>query len=92
MSVAAMAQPSTRISRTPSGSSFGTITRQNTMSSYDGRSMRQSKRYSVTALYYSMSAKDLEIEDELARGMRPIYSLCSQPSFGPSVHDWTVKG
>jgi hypothetical protein len=34
--------------------------------------MRQSKRYSVTALYLSMSAKekDLEIEDDLARGMR----------------------
>jgi Ras GTPase-activating-like protein IQGAP2/3 len=41
------------------------------MSSHDGsRSVRQSKRYSVTALYLSMSAKDkdLEIEDELARG------------------------
>lgn len=41
------------------------------MSSHDGaRSMRQSKRYSVTALYLSMSAKekDLEIEDDLARG------------------------
>ena len=44
------------------------------MSSHDGsRSVRQSKRYSVTALYLSMSAKDkdLEIEDDLARGMRP---------------------
>ena len=32
--------------------------------------MRQSKRYSVTALYLSMSAKekDLEIEDDLAKG------------------------
>ena len=32
--------------------------------------MRQSKRYSVTALYLSMSSKDkdLEIEDDLARG------------------------
>ena len=41
------------------------------MSSHDGsRSVRQSKRYSVTALYLSMSAKDkeLEIEDDLARG------------------------
>ena len=40
------------------------------MSSHDGRSLRQSKRMSVTALYLSMSAKDreLEIEDELARG------------------------
>jgi len=42
------------------------------MSSHDGsRSVRQSKRYSVTALYLSMSAKDkdLEIEDDLAKGM-----------------------
>ena len=42
------------------------------MSSQDGnRSMRASKRYSVTALYLSMNAnqKDLEIEDDLARGM-----------------------
>lgn len=41
------------------------------MSSHDGsRSVRQSKRYSVTALYLSMSAKDkeLEIEDDLAKG------------------------
>jgi Ras GTPase-activating-like protein IQGAP2/3 len=32
--------------------------------------VRQSKRYSVTALYLSMSAKekDLEIEDDLAKG------------------------
>ena len=42
------------------------------MSSHDGgRSLRQSKRYSVTALYLSMSAKekDMEIDDELAKGM-----------------------
>jgi Ras GTPase-activating-like protein IQGAP2/3 len=41
------------------------------MSSHDGsRSVRQSKRYSMSALYLSMSAKekDLEIEDELAKG------------------------
>jgi hypothetical protein len=57
---------------TASSSSFQPVSRQNTMSSHDGsRSARQSKRYSVTALYLSMSAneKDLEIEDELARGM-----------------------
>lgn len=50
------------------------MTRQNTMSSHDARSMRQSKRMSVTALYLSMSAKekDLEISDELARGISPI--------------------
>jgi len=47
------------------------IVRQNTMSSHEGsRSMRASKRYSVTALYLSMNAnqRDLEIEDDLARG------------------------
>jgi Ras GTPase-activating-like protein IQGAP2/3 len=40
------------------------------MSSHDGRSVRQSKRYSMSALYLSMSAKekDLEIEDDLAKG------------------------
>lgn len=71
MAAATMTQPS-RISRASSGASsqFAPVTRQNTMSSYDGRSMRQSKRYSVTALYLSMSAKDkdLEIEDDLAKG------------------------
>jgi Ras GTPase-activating-like protein IQGAP2/3 len=42
------------------------------MSSHDDRrSTRQSKRYSVTALYLSISAneRDLEIEDDLAKGM-----------------------
>jgi Ras GTPase-activating-like protein IQGAP2/3 len=40
------------------------------MSSHDTRSLRQSKRMSVTALYLSMSAKDrdLEVSDELSRG------------------------
>lgn len=41
------------------------------MSSHaDTRSIRQSKRISVTALYMSMSSrdKDLEISDELAKG------------------------
>lgn len=69
MSVA-MLHPSSRAS-TSSSSSYIPVSRQNTMSSHDGtRSMRQSKRYSVTALYLSMSAKDkeLEIEDDLARG------------------------
>jgi len=54
-----------------SGSSFVPVSRQNTMSSQEGaRSMRASKRYSVTALYLSMNAnqRDLEIEDDLARG------------------------
>jgi Ras GTPase-activating-like protein IQGAP2/3 len=57
---------------TSSSASFTPVSRQNTMSSHDGsRSVRQSKRYSVTALYLSMSAKDkeLEIEDDLARGL-----------------------
>lgn len=40
------------------------------MSSHDTRSVRQSKRISVTALYLSMSQKDkdLEISDDLAKG------------------------
>jgi Ras GTPase-activating-like protein IQGAP2/3 len=57
---------------TASSSSFQPVSRQNTLSSLDGsRSARQSKRYSVTALYLSMSAneRDLEIEDDLAKGM-----------------------
>ncbi|TKA79195.1 hypothetical protein B0A49_02166 [Cryomyces minteri] len=48
------------------------------MSSHDGaRSVRQSKRYSVTALYLSMSAKerDLEIEDDLARAQKTLRDL-----------------
>lgn len=47
------------------------------MSANDTRSIRQSKRMSVTALYLSMSAKekDLEISDDLARGTQaPLYS------------------
>lgn len=72
ISAAMMLQPASRISRasTSSTSSFVPVSRQNTMTSNDSRSMRQSKRYSVTALYLSMSAnqKDLEIEDDLARG------------------------
>jgi Ras GTPase-activating-like protein IQGAP2/3 len=60
-----------RASTASSSSYQPTITRQNTMSSYDGsRSARQSKRYSMSALYMSMSANEteLEIEDELAKG------------------------
>ena len=41
------------------------------MSSHDGRSLRQSKRMSVTAIYMSMSQqkdKELEIDDDLAKG------------------------
>ncbi|OAK94782.1 Rho GTPase activation protein [Phaeosphaeriaceae sp. SRC1lsM3a] len=63
---------------TSSSSSFIPVSRQNTMSSHDGsRSVRQSKRYSVTALYLSMSAKDkeLEIEDDLARAQKILREL-----------------
>lgn len=69
MSVAMLHAPSR--ASTSSSSSFIPVSRQNTMSSHDGsRSVRQSKRYSMSALYLSMSAnqKDLEIEDDLARG------------------------
>lgn len=64
----AIMPPMSRAS-TSSSSSFAPVSRQNTISSHDGRAARQSKRYS-TALYLSMSAKekDLEIEDDLARG------------------------
>lgn len=49
----------------------GSISRQGTISSRDGGySVRQSKRLSTTAFYMSVSAKDkdVEIDDELARG------------------------
>lgn len=41
------------------------------MSTYDGsRSARQSKRYSMSALYMSMTANEgeMQIEDDLAKG------------------------
>ncbi|KAF2436123.1 GTPase-activating protein-like protein [Tothia fuscella] len=53
------------------------------MSSMDGsQSVRQSKRYSVTALYLSMSAKekDLEIGDDLARAQKILRELKSKIS------------
>lgn len=68
MSVAVMPQVSR--ASTSSSSSQMPVSRQNTVSSNDGRSVRQSKRFSH-ALYLSMSAtkeKDLEIADDLARG------------------------
>ncbi|KAF2876782.1 Rho GTPase activation protein [Massariosphaeria phaeospora] len=68
---------------TSSSSSFIPVSRQNTMSSHDGsRSVRQSKRYSVTALYLSMSAKDkdLEIEDDLAKAQKVLRELKSKIS------------
>nr|POE93666.1 gtpase-activating protein [Quercus suber] len=61
-----------------SGSSYIPMTRQNTLSSQDGsRSMRASKRYSVTAVYLSMNAnhRDLEIEDDLARAQKALRDL-----------------
>lgn len=65
-----------------SSSSGNHLSRQNTMSSYDGsRSARQSKRYSMSALYMSMSANDgeLQIEDDLAKGMLPLAAPDSTP-------------
>ncbi|KAK7965899.1 GTPase-activator protein for Ras-like GTPase [Apiospora aurea] len=53
------------------------------MSSYDGsRSARQSKRYSMSALYMSMSANEseLEIEDELAKAQKVLRELKSKIS------------
>ncbi|CZS98005.1 probable RAS GTPase-activating protein sar1 [Rhynchosporium agropyri] len=53
------------------------------MSSHDGgRSVRQSKRYSMTTLYMSMSAneKDLEIEDDLAKAQKILRDLKSKIS------------
>lgn len=76
MSIAMLQAPSR--ASTSSSSSYVPVSRQNTMSSHDGtRSMRQSKRYSVTALYLSMSAKekDLEIEDDLAKAQKALREL-----------------
>ena len=59
------------------------MSRTNTYNSHDGaRSIRQSKRVSMTALYVSMSAKDkdLEISDELARAQRTLRDLKSKIS------------
>ena len=76
MSVATMLQPASRASSS-SSSSYQPVTRQNTLSSHDGRSVRQSKRISMTALYVSMGAKekDLEISDDLARAQRTLRDL-----------------
>ncbi|KAI9850991.1 MAG: glyceraldehyde-3-phosphate dehydrogenase 1 [Thelocarpon superellum] len=81
MSVATMLQSPSRAS-TSSSSSFIPITRQSTMGSQDGRSIRQSKRYSVTALYMSMSAneKDGEIDDDLAKAQKTLRDLKSKIS------------
>ena len=76
MSVAIM--PHLSRASTSSSSSHVPISRQNTVSSNDGRAARQSKRYS-TALYLSLSAKekDLEIEDDLARGRKSRREQCA---------------
>ncbi|KAI9822308.1 MAG: glyceraldehyde-3-phosphate dehydrogenase 1 [Pycnora praestabilis] len=81
MSVATLLQTPSRTS-TSSSSSFIPVSRQNTMSSHDGRSVRQSKRYSVTALYMSMSAneRDLEISDDLAKAQKILRDLKSKIS------------
>ncbi|KAF2455399.1 Rho GTPase activation protein [Lineolata rhizophorae] len=76
MSVAMLHAPSR--ASTSSSSSMIPVSRQNTISSHDGsRSVRQSKRMSVTALYLSMSAKEkeLEIEDDLARAQKALREL-----------------
>lgn len=72
---------------TASSSSFQPISRQNTMSSYDGsRSARQSKRYSMSALYLSIANEaDLEIEDDLAKGLCPLLPLKQRPMGVPGV-------
>ncbi|ETN45412.1 uncharacterized protein HMPREF1541_09243 [Cyphellophora europaea CBS 101466] len=82
MSVATMLQPTSRGSAS-TASSFEPVSRTNTYSSHDGaRSIRQSKRVSMTALYVSMSAKDkdLEISDDLARAQRTLRDLKSKIS------------
>ncbi|KAJ6782056.1 hypothetical protein PWT90_03874 [Aphanocladium album] len=68
---------------TASSSSFQPLSRQNTMSSYDGaRSARQSKRYSMSALYMSMSANEgeMQIEDDLAKAQKILRDLKSNIS------------
>jgi hypothetical protein len=82
MSVATMLQPASRGSASTS-SSFEPMSRTNTYSSHDGaRSIRQSKRVSMTALYVSINAKDkdLEISDDLARAQRTLRDLKSKIS------------
>ncbi|KAI9870401.1 MAG: glyceraldehyde-3-phosphate dehydrogenase 1, partial [Watsoniomyces obsoletus] len=77
-----MLQPASRGSAS-TASSFEPISRTNTYSSHDGtRSIRQSKRVSMNALYVSMSAKDkdLEISDDLARAQRTLRDLKSKIS------------
>lgn len=76
--MAALLQSPSRAS-SASSSSFQPLSRQGTMTSlHDGnRSARQSKRFSTTALYLSISAneRDLEIEDELAKEQKKLREL-----------------
>ena len=84
--MAAAVMPHLSRESTNSSTSQLPISRQNTVSSQsDGRSARQSKRYSH-ALYLSMSAtkeKDLEIADDLAKGERTLPAVLSCPPLTP---------
>ena len=71
------------------------MSRQNTIGSQDGgRSVRASKRYSHTALYLSMSAqdRDLEIEDELARGELGMRGREGGRAAGLHLPEWEGTG
>lgn len=74
MSLAMMPSQGSTNSRYSNGSDHSSLyqsSRQGTTTSRDGsKSTRQSKRYSLGALYLSINAKDkeLEVEDDLARG------------------------
>ncbi|KAG8623232.1 hypothetical protein KVT40_008208 [Elsinoe batatas] len=77
MSIAALHAPS-RTSSASSNSYLPALNRNDTRVSRDGaRQSRQSKRYSVTALYLSMNAnqRDLEIEDDLAKAQKILREL-----------------
>ena len=93
MSVATLHAPS-RASTSSSSSHLPMMARQNTRSSHDGsRSTRTSKRYSVTALYLSMNQnhRELEIEDDLARGKAPPSPLSGGKAPHAGVHMLTDK-
>ncbi|CAN8105212.1 unnamed protein product [Discula destructiva] len=78
-----MLQTPSRTSTSSASSYQQPLSRQNTMSSYNGsNSARQSKRYSMSALYMSMTAQetDLEIEDELAKAQKILRDLKSKIS------------
>ncbi|RPA84228.1 Rho GTPase activation protein [Ascobolus immersus RN42] len=82
---ASMLAPSRASTSSTTSSSFVPPSRQNTITSNsDGattRSIRASKRFSVSALYLSMSHdKDIEIEDDLARVQKILRDLKSKIS------------